>query len=62
MGKSDDELKAHRFAHEAVKSSIASAASARSFIYCRCRLSEAMQTQSFNAASRFGCCCCFEYM
>jgi hypothetical protein len=47
MGKSGDELKARRFAHGTVRSSIASAIGARSFRDCRCRLSEAMQTQSF---------------
>jgi hypothetical protein len=47
MGKSGDELKARQFTHGTVRSSIASVVGARSFRDCRCRLSEAMQTQSF---------------
>jgi hypothetical protein len=45
MGKPNDELRAGRFAYGTVRSSIASAIGARSFKDCRCRLSEAMQTQ-----------------
>ena len=44
MGRSGDELKACRFTHGDVRSSIVSVVGVWLFKDCRCRLSEAMQT------------------